>query len=222
LNSREKLVELVTVTVRSDAGYIVFENLNFVLLAGETAIIRGATGSGKTALAELIVGQRSPDLGTIKLFGHPLNLRNRTVLSQTRRRIGGVGGIFSLIDRQTVSDNLLYPLLIRGDSRASQKSRLKQALTQFNLLGRKRDKITALTRGEKLMVMFARAVIADQPLLLIDEPLDLLELPKFEEVINILQRLSAAGHALLILTSGQRQLVIPGAAEFELAEGRLR
>jgi len=222
LNSRERLVELHGITARSDAGYIVFRNLDFTLAAGDTAVIRGATGSGKTALAEIIVGQRQPESGTVTLFGNILSPRNSAVQRQTRRRIGGVGGIFSLIERLSVAENILYPLLIRGDARSYIKKRLQQALQQFNLLGRKSDRVSALSRGEKLMVMFARAVIADQPLLIIDEPLELLEQPRFEETTNILKRLSAAGHTLLILTSGQKVIAVPGAREYQLIDGRLQ
>lgn len=222
MNSREKLVELHGITARSDAGYVVFRNLDFTLTAGETAVIRGATGSGKTALAEIIVGRRQPESGTVSLFGNILTPRNSVILRPTRRRIGGVGGIFSLIERLSVAENILYPLLIRGDARSFIKTRLHQVLLQFNLAGRKADRVSALSRGEKLMVMFARAIIADQPLLLIDEPLELLEQPRFNETTNILKRLSAAGHTLLILTSGQKTITVPGAREYQLSEGQLQ
>ena len=72
------------------------------------------------------------------------------------------------------------------------------------------------------MAMFARAVIADQPLLIIDEPLDRLDKPMSENIISLLKRLSVAGHTLLILTNGQIDIEISGAKRYQIKDGRLQ
>jgi len=222
LISKEKIVELVAVSLSNEAGLRIFENLNLTLCSGETALIIGPTGSGKTSLMELLIGARKPDSGEVILFGKVLNLKNERQINEIRRRIGGVGGIFDLVPGLTVADNLVYPLSIRGDALSVQRAKLKQILTQVNLLSKKREKISNLTRGERLLVMLGRGVIADQPLLLIDEPLDRLESAAANELLGILKRLSVAGHAMIIFTTGQGSFDFPGVMAFHIKDGRLQ
>lgn len=222
MNSREKILELASITLSNESGYHIFDDLNLFLNQGETAIVVGPSAAGKTLLVEIIIGRKRPDKGEVRIFGRNLNFRSERSINQARSRIGGVGGPFDLVAGQTVGENLAYPLIIRGDTGAFRKMRLKQILTQFNLHNRERDDISRLSRGELLMAMLARAVIADQPLLLIDEPLDLLEPAVIATVRDMLKRLSAAGHSMLILTTGQTIPEIPGAALYHLREGRLQ
>jgi ABC-type ATPase involved in cell division len=222
LISKEKIVELAAVTLSNEAGLRIFDSLNLILCSGETALIIGPTGSGKTSLMELLIGTRKPDSGEIILFGKTLNLKNESQINEIRRRIGGVGGIFDLVPGLTVADNLIYPLSIRGDALSVQRAKLKQILTQFNLLSKKREQISNLTRAEKLLVMLGRAVIADQPLLLIDEPLDRLEAAAANEILGILKRLSVAGHAMIIFTTSRGAFDFPGVMSFHIKDGRLQ
>ncbi len=222
MNSRDKILELISVTASNRAGINVFRNLDFTLCSGEAAIIIGPTATGKTTLAELIVGAMKPESGTVMGFGKRLDPKNESHITEIRRKIGGVGGIFDIIPDLTVSENILYPLILRGEPQKEQKAKLAQNLAQYNLLSRKRDKAMKLTRGEKVMAMFARAVIADQPLLIIDEPLDRLDKPMSENIISLLKRLSVAGHTLLILTNGQIDIEISGAKRYQIKDGRLQ
>jgi len=222
LNGREKILELTSVRASNRAGITVFRDLDFGLYAGDTAIIIGQTATGKTTLAELIVGTMKPERGSVKVFGKEIGMGNERQAIEIRRRIGGVGGIFDLIPNLTVSENILYPLILHGESKKERKIKLDQLLGQYNLTGRKKDKAFKLTRGEKVMALLARAVIADQPLLIIDEPLDRLDIATSENIIGLLKRLWAAGHALLILTNGRVGFEIPGSKEYQIKDGRLQ
>jgi putative ABC transport system ATP-binding protein len=220
--NRDKILELIGISATNRAGIGVFRGLDFSLESGEAAIIIGPSASGKTTLAELIIGIMKPESGRIEVFGKGVKPGNDRYMSDIRRRIGGVGGVFDLIPNRTIMENLLYPLILRGDSRREQKARLNQILAQYNLIGRRREKASKLTRGEKALALLARAVIADQPLLIIDEPLDRLDENISEYIINILKRLSAAGHSMIILTNGMIPIDIPGARTYQLTGGRLR
>ncbi len=221
MNDRDKILELTSVSASNRAGLTVFRNLDFSLFAGEAAIVIGPTASGKTTLSELIVGAMKPIRGTISIFGQQINAKNEKQLAEIRQKIGGVGGIFDIIPNLTVSENILYPLILRGESPKEQKAKLDHILSQYNLTSRKRDKALKLTRGEKIMALLARAVIADQPLLIIDEPLDRLDRSMSEIIISSLKRLSAAGHTLLILTNGQMHIEISAARVLQITEGAL-
>ncbi len=212
---------MISVTLPTEAGYNIFRGLNFCLSSGETAVIKGPTGAGKTFLAEMIVGLRRPNSGTVSIFGHNLAECSENQLRGIRRKVGGVGGIFDLIPFDSVAENLLYPLILRGDTREVKKSKLSLALAQANLRTRSSMAASELVRGDKMKVMLARATIADQPLLLIDEPLDRLDTTTAEEVMDTLKRISVSGYTMLILTTGQMRLDLTGAREYQIKDGRI-
>jgi len=217
----DKILELIDISLRGRGGRSVFENLNFSLARGETAVITGPTGAGKTSLAELIIGARKPDSGTIIVFGRTLKIKQYGLLSRVRRQIGGVGGLYSLVASQTVRENLLNPLILDGDSVSAQKLKMQRVLTRFNLTERQNEPAGNLSQGERMVVMLARAIIADQPFLLIDEPLVGVDSDKAGELLEILKRLAVAGHSMIIFTSRPRDLAIPQMTEYTLRDGRL-
>ncbi len=219
MNNRDKILELAEITASNRAGIGVFGEMNFSLFAGETAIVVGASGTGKTTLAELILGELRPEFGSVSVFGRIVGRKNERNLKDIRQKIGGVGGIFDLIPNRSVAENVIYPLIIKGESVSG--NRLRQILMQFNLHGRRKDKAFRLTRGEKILAMLARSVIADQPLLIIDEPLERLSPELSDRIVEILKRLSAAGHALLILTNGKTPIEIPSAQINHIRDGKI-
>jgi ABC-type ATPase involved in cell division len=221
LNSREKIIEMMAVALATDTGFSILRDFNFTLFPGETAVITGSAGTGKTFLSELIIGRQKPQAGSIIVFGQNMVSGTERQKAAVRRRIGGIGGIFDLLPFDSVGTNLLYPLILRGESRSACRTKLNQILAQFNITVRKSHRVTALTRSEKVKVLLARAIIADQPLLLIDEPLDRLGAAAAEEINSILKRLSVSGYTMLLLTTGQTALAIPGAQEYRLHEGTL-
>ncbi len=216
------IVELIDITLTNDAGWRVFTGLNLAVGSGETAIIIGPTGSGKTSLAELLNGVRRPDAGTVLMFGEPVNIRRKYRLAAMRRKIGGVGGQYRLISHQTVYENLQAPLIIRGEPSSRRKQKISQTLDEFNLGAKRRDRARRLSRGEQIIAMLARAVIGTPPLLLIDEPMAGLDLETAGRVLESLKRLAAAGYAMIILTTGRTGLEIPNAKEYYILDGVLQ
>lgn len=203
------------------AGKKIFDGLDFSLPAGQTAVIMGPTGSGKTSLIELIIGRRKPESGTVMVFNRKIETGGERQLSEIRNRIGGVGGIFQPISYQTVRENLVYPLILRGISASSRKRRALNILSQLNLLSKKNEKVRNLSQGEKILLMLGRAIVADQPLLLIDEPRAGLDAEMSSSVSAMLKRLAVAGHSLMVLTSSQTDLPVAYASRYRIENGKL-
>ena len=169
MEKKDNIVELVDISLSGRGGRKIFENLNFSLSEGETAIIAGSTGSGKTQLAKLIIGSLKPDRGGVVVFGGIIKFGQRGQLARVRKKIGGAGGIFDLISYQTVYENLMHPLILNRSTISFQKTKIAQVLTRFSLMSKRNYLAGSLSQGEKVRVLLARAIIADQPLLLIDE-----------------------------------------------------
>ncbi len=216
------VIELIDISLVSNARVKIFDGFNFSLLSGETTLVGGPPGMKKMALIELLIGSYAPDSGAVLVFEKKLNVKKERALANMRRKIGGVGGIFDLVSYQTVFENINYPLILKSESASSGKKKVMQILTEYGLLGKKEEKANNLSRGEKILTMLARATIADQPLLLIDDPLAGLDSDIASKVTDILKNLSIAGHSMLILTTDSSALRLPDATEFIFENGHLK
>jgi len=206
----------------NQAGVKLFDQLNFSLKPGRVAVLVGSTGDGKTSLVRLLIGKIKPDEGTVFVFNEKINRIKERRINRIRQQIGGVGGIFWPISYHTVYENLSHPLILKGVKSALRKQKIQKVLNRFYLSGRKWSPVSQLSQGEKILLMLARAVVADQPLLLIDEPLTGLSPEMFKRVSDVLVKLSLAGHSMIILTSGMTAPKLPEAEEYILKGGRLQ
>nr|MBN2277505.1 ATP-binding cassette domain-containing protein [candidate division Zixibacteria bacterium] len=222
MNDNSSIVELVDVSLANPGGREIFSEMNFTLTAGETAVIVGQTGSGKTSLVEMLIGYKRPDSGIVRVFGRNINLSSEGQIGLIRKKIGGVGGIFRTVDHLSVYENCLLPLLLNGEKTSVSRPKVMQILTQFNLLNKKGENAGNLSRGERVLLMLGRALAANQPLLLIDEPLAGLVESTSSMVLKRIQRLAVSGHSLIILTTGQTGLAISGSREYHISDGKLK
>ncbi len=219
--SDKTIVELTNVYLKTDRGHEVFKDLNFKLLSGESAIIYGAAGSGKSSLIELLIGKKFSDSGSVELFGSMLKPRQKKLIKSVRRKIGGVGGLFSLVPTYTVAESITFPLVLSAERKKVQKERLMKMLTEFSLLKQASVYPEKLTRVENTLVQFARANVAHQPLILIDEPLAGLDQKTYERIYEYMVKLAVSGLSLLIVSSEELKNKLPNTSSYRLVNGVL-
>ena len=217
----EAIIELHNVELRNDRGGFVFRDLNFKLDPGKSAVISGPAGSGKTSLVEMLIGLRFPEFGSVEVFGELVSSRSRRVIKRVRRKIGGVGGPFGLVPSYTVAENITLPLVLAGQEGKLRKQRLREVLTDFSLLNQAGEYPDSLTRVESTLTQFARASVAHQPLLLIDEPYAGLDRPTFERIHEYLVKVIASGRSMVILSSEYLPVEIPETKFYQLSSGTL-
>ena len=215
------LVELHNVVLRSDRGGSVFKDLTFSLEAGHSAMIAGGSGTGKSSLLDLILGKKAPQAGSVEVFGKMLNAKSKGQLRRIRRRIGGVGGPFGLIPTMTVSENILLPLVIAGERTVTQKERLVRTLSELSLLSHASEYPAQLTRVQATLVQIARSTIANQPLVLIDEPSAGLDRATVALVFEFLFKVAASGRSLVIVSSEMPPHELPNAKKYTITDGVL-
>ena len=219
--SDEIIVELNNVFVDSDRGEEVFKNLNLRVPVGRSAMIVGGAGSGKSVLLELLIGKRAVDSGSVEVLGENVNPRRRRKLTRLRRKIGGVGGLYELIPSYTVAQNVAFPMVINGVRRKTQRERLMKVLAEFSLLKQARVYTDSLTRVERTLVQFARATVANQPLILVDEPLAGLDAATYAELNDHLVRVSLSGRTVIMVTSDIPNQELANADYYEIKDGAL-
>ena len=214
------LIEFDNIYMRTDRGEDLFRGLKFTLQNGRSAVIIGGAGSGKTTLVELMVGLSFPVSGKVTLFGETMR-RRRRVIRKTRLKIGGVGGPFGLIDSLTVAENILLPLILIGERKQVRRERLTHLLGEFSLLNQAGQYPPSLTRVESALVMIARASIANQPLMVIDEPAAGLDQKTYLKTLEYLVKASLAGRSMLILASEKPPIELPHTDYYTLSGGAL-
>lgn len=215
------LVQLEHVTARTDRGEELFVDLNLTLEPNKSALIIGEAGSGKTRLVELLLGLRFPTGGRIDLFGETLRRRRKRRIRRIRRKIGGVGGPFGLVSSLTVAENISLPMIIAGEKGKVLQERLSRLLSEFGLLNQAAHYPSTLSRVEHTLVQLARASIANQPLIVIDEPAAGLDPKTSAKVYDYLVKASLSGRSMLILSSQLLPVDIPGCDKYAFTKGAL-
>ncbi len=168
----------------------VLNGISFSVFRGETKIIIGASGSGKSTILKLIMGLDKPDEGQIFVQGEDITKLEERQLVSVRQKIGMVFQESALFDSLTVRENVAYRLYESGVHDEEIESSVRQVLG-FVGLEEAIDKMPSeLSGGMKRRVALARALIDEPEIMLYDEPtagLDPVTSKKINELIITLR-----------------------------------
>jgi putative ABC transport system ATP-binding protein len=175
------------------------KDISFTIRKGEFVTIRGASGSGKSSLLNIIGCLDTPTSGTYKLDGEDVSHYTDQQRSRIRnRKIGFVFQSFNLLPRTTATENVEIPALYM-DGKVDRARAL--AILQRVGLGERADHfVTELSGGEQQRVAIARALMNDPPLLLADEPTGNLDSAAGESIMNLLTELHREGRTIVLVT----------------------
>ncbi len=139
---------------------------------GETLLVIGESGCGKTVLLKSIVGLLRPESGRVLVEGRPLAERTTLELDAVRRRFGFLFQGAALFDSLTVYENVAYPLrALHGMSESDIRDRVHSRLAEVGLPEGAIQKSPAeLSGGMRKRVGLARALALDPEVMLYDEP----------------------------------------------------
>jgi phospholipid/cholesterol/gamma-HCH transport system ATP-binding protein len=168
-DSAEPVVVFDDVSITFDIKPVL-QNISFTVRRGETRIILGPAGGGKSVLMKLANGLIRPDSGTIRIFGEDITRMRETDLFKLRARIGMVFQESALFDSLSVEDNVAYRLHEDHVPEEEAHKRVVEAL-QFVELEHTINKFPPeLSGGMRRRVSIARAIIAKPDLILYDSP----------------------------------------------------
>ncbi len=151
-------------------GHPVLEDISFSVAPGETRILLGPAGVGKSVLLKLTNGLLRPDKGSIRIFGQEIAAMPEEQLFPLRKRIGMVFQEGALFDSLTVRDNVAYQLIQERVPDDEIDTRVLQALTFVGLERTMSLYPASLSGGMRRRVAIARALIRQPELLLYDSP----------------------------------------------------
>jgi phospholipid/cholesterol/gamma-HCH transport system ATP-binding protein len=170
--TKESLLRFEEVTVGFE-DLIVLNKVSFDVREGETRIILGAAGSGKTILLKTAMGLIAPRGGRVFLFGDDITGAPEASLFDIRSRIGMLFQESALFDSMTVAQNVAYPLLNQkaiSIPREQMEPAVRKSLSFVELENTMDKYPSELSGGMRRRVAIARAVVTNPPLLLYDSP----------------------------------------------------
>jgi ABC-type transporter Mla maintaining outer membrane lipid asymmetry ATPase subunit MlaF len=150
----------------------VLKSVSFFVEEGETAVIMGRSGVGKSVSLKLLLGFLQPDEGQIIVAGNDVTHWTEEQFSQIRRRVTMVFQSGALFDSLTVAENVAFPILSHGGGRdPDEVGRRVHGLLEMLEVAELADRLPAdLSTGMKRAVAIARALAENPEAILYDEP----------------------------------------------------
>jgi len=149
---------------------VVLDDVSFELNRGETKMLLGVLGSGKSTILKMVIGLMRPDRGDIYLLGHHVNSMKEEELFDLRRQVGMVFQESALFDSLTVRENVAYRLIEEGVDQQEIERRVREALRFVELEHTISQFPAELSGGMRRRVAIARAIISHPEVLLYDSP----------------------------------------------------
>ena len=197
-------------------------NIDLTLNAGEVIILKGPSGSGKTTLLTLMGGLRSPQSGSLEVFGRELVGAKKGRLVKTRKNIGYIFQSHNLLMSLTAKQNVQMSLELHYGLRSSEIERRAIALLEsVGLAEHVNYHPQSLSGGQKQRVAIARALVSRPKMVLADEPTAALDSKSGRDVVELMQQLAREqGCTILIVTHDNRILDVADRI-IELEDGRI-
>lgn len=165
-------------------GQKVLQGINLEIAEGETVVIIGRSGCGKSVTLRHILGLMRPDHGEVFFEGQNLRGLSEIELIPIRQKMGMLFQNGALFDSMSVGENIAFPLREEGKMTEEEiQSAIAEALEMVNLGGQQSKMPAELSGGMKKRVSLARATVRKPKLLLYDEPTSGLD-PVVSDSIN--------------------------------------
>lgn len=203
------------------SGRRVLDRLSLAVAGGEYMTVLGASGSGKSTLLRIITGFEPPDAGDVQIGG--VSVQGQ---SPHQRGVGFVFQSFALFPHLSVADNVGFGLHHRQNGAVTDATdRLRRVADALELVGLQGlgDRLPAqISGGQKQRVAFARTLIAEPRVVLLDEPLGALDARLRERMMAELRRIhSHLGATFLHVTGNEQEALAMGMRVAVLADGRI-
>jgi len=197
-------------------------DVDITICRNEFLVLQGPSGSGKTTLINLLGLLDRPDGGSLYVDGVSAATLNENARADLRRdRFGFVFQSFNLVAVLTASENVEYPMMLKGASRAARRRRAAALLAQVGLSEKREVRPDLLSGGQRQRVAIARALANDPEVILADEPTANLDTKTADEVLDLMSLLNKERQVAFVLSSHDPRVVARAQRVLTLHDGRI-
>lgn len=178
-----------------------FNSLNLKIKYGDLIALIGPSGSGKSSLLHIFALLDDPSKGKLLINNKQTNSLTETQRDEIRRK--NISIIFqdnNLLTDFTALENVMMPLLIKGENKEDILPKAKKILRDVKILNRSGHFPSELSGGEQQRVAIARALIADTNLILADEPTGNLDFKTSKEIFSLFLKLKKLKKTIIFAT----------------------
>ena len=197
----EKDVKIHVKGLKKSFGHVhVLKGIDAEIKAGEVICVIGPSGSGKSTFLRCLNRLEEATAGEILVDGQSITEKNSNI-DKIRQHIGMVFQQFNLFPHYTVKENImLAPVELKLKSKEEAEKKALELLKRVGLAEKADAKPKQLSGGQQQRVAVARAIAAQPPIILADEPTGNLDSKSTIEIMNILKDLHKSGRTVIIIT----------------------
>jgi phospholipid/cholesterol/gamma-HCH transport system ATP-binding protein len=167
----------------------VLDNLSFKVMKGETKIILGGSGCGKSTTIKLVLGLLKPDSGQILVDGEDITQYSEAQMMRVRKKIGMIFQEGALFDSLSVYENVAFKLHEQGVPEEEVEAEVRRMLRFVNLEEAIDKMPSELSGGMRRRVGIARALVGDPKIVMFDEPTAGLDPPTARTICELAMKL---------------------------------
>lgn len=189
---------------------------------GSFVTITGASGAGKTTLLLALAGLIRPSSG--KIIFNDIKLHEASDNDLARFRLNNLGFVmqnFALIPYLTAVQNIMVPLALQDETKASQMAIALKLLEEVNLTDRRDHLPRELSSGQQQRVAIARSLVNNPSLILADEPTGNLDPSLSEDILNLLKKINQEKKVTIVMVTHSPLAAEIGNYKIKLSNGEL-
>jgi len=216
------LIRIRNLTKRFDRQ-VVLQEVDLDVRRGETLVVLGRSGGGKSVLLKHIIGLMQPTSGEVFVDGQEVTKLTERKLAVVRKKVGILFQSAALFDSMTVEENVAFPLKEIGVRDPQEiKRRVAEALEVVNLAGEQKKMPENLSGGMRKRVGLARAIVSQPAGILYDEPTTGLDPIVADSINRLIRRLQSHLHVTSIVVTHDMKSAFHVADQIAyLHEGRI-
>lgn len=188
-------------------GGDVLKDISLDIAEGDMYALVGRSGAGKSTLLRCINGLTGYQSGSVVVDGHEIKDMSYKDIRELRRQIGMVFQQFSLLERESVFNNVALPMTCWGYQREEIEKKVMSLLELVGLADRRDDRPRSLSGGQKQRVAIARALTMDPKILLCDEATSALDPKTTNSILDLLMKINRETGITIVIVTHQMEVV---------------
>lgn len=194
------MIKLVNVSKSYLKGLKILQDVNLYIEAGEFVSLVGQSGSGKTSLVKILIGEEKVDDGRVIIGDWDITKISRREVPYLRRQIGVIFQDFKLLPQKTLWENVAFALEVCGEPQEKINKIVARVMRLVGLEDKKNRYPHEVSGGEQQRTAIARSLVHQPKILLADEPTGNLDSINANEIIDLLVRINNFGTTVILVT----------------------